>query len=175
MHQPAQRKRSVRGGWLFLMVMLLVYGAIALLDPSLAARSLSFFTRVLIQILPVLALVFILFVLFNLMLTPERIRNYVGKTSGLKGWLLAMAGGIFSTGPIYPWYILLGELKQQGMKPSLAAVFLYSRAIKLPLFPFLVHYFGVQYTLILSLYLIFFSLLSGVITGFFAGEDDVAG
>ena len=175
MSKQPQNKRSMKGGWLFLIVMLVVYGVTALLDQSLATRSISFFNTVLIQIIPVLVLVFMLMVVFNLMLTPERIRNYVGKTSGPKGWLLALVSGIFSTGPIYPWYILLSELKQQGMKSSLMAVFLYSRAVKLPLLPLLVHYFGVQYMLILSFYLICFSLLSGFITGLLAGDCDASG
>jgi uncharacterized membrane protein YraQ (UPF0718 family) len=152
--------------------MILIYSATALVDISLARQSLRFFVEVFIQIVPILTLVFFLMVLVNLILTPERIRNYLGKTSGLKGWVLAMTGGIFSTGPIYTWYILLGELKQQGMKTSLAAVFLYSRAVKLPLLPLLVHYFGLSYTIILSLYLVFFSIISGIVTGVLADESN---
>lgn len=169
--QPG-KKNKAKGGWLFLGVMLLLYCVTALIDISLVAQSLSFFTQVFIQILPVLVIVFVLMVLFNLFLTPERTREYLGSSSGLKGWLLAMVGGIFSTGPIYTWYILLGELKQQGMKTSLAAVFLYSRAVKFPLLPLLVHYFGITYTLVLSLYLIFFSILSGIIMGMLMSESN---
>jgi hypothetical protein len=42
-------------------------------------------------------------------------------------------------------------------------VFLYARAIKLPLLPLLFHYFGTAYSVVLSLYLIAFALLSGVV------------
>lgn len=174
MTKPLAKKRKLTGGWLFLGVMLLIYGAIALFDLTLARQSLLLFGEVFIKIAPVLVLVFVLMVLFNLVLTPERTKNYLGKTSGLKGWLLTMLGGILSTGPIYTWYILLGELKQQGMKTSLVAVFLYSRAIKLPLLPFLVHYFGMQYTVILSIYLVCFSIISGILTGFLMGEGNVS-
>jgi len=174
MKQQSRKKKKVTGGWLFLGVMLLIYSTTALIDFSLARQSLRFFVEVFIQIVPVLALVFFLMVLVNLILTPERTRNYLGKTSGLKGWLLAMIGGIFSTGPIYTWYILLGELKQQGMKTPLVAVFLYSRAVKLPLLPLLVHYFGMSYTLILSFYLVVFSIVSGMITGVLAEESNTS-
>ena len=49
------------------------------------------------------------------------------------------------------------------MKTSLAAVFLYSRAVKLPLLPMLVHYFGITYTMVLVGYLILFSIISGLV------------
>ena len=174
MTKQSDKKNTVKGGWLFLGVMLLIYGAIALIDFSLVTQSLFFFAKVFLQIVPILVLVFFLMVLFNLVLTHDRIKKYVGKTSGLKGWLLAMVSGIFSTGPIYTWYILLSELKKQGMKSSLMAVFLYSRAVKLPLLPLLVHYFGMQYTIIMSLYLIFFSILNGIIMGVLTGEGDAS-
>ncbi len=49
------------------------------------------------------------------------------------------------------------------MRPALIAVFLYSRGVKLPLSPLLVHYFGLTYTLLLASYMMVFSLLGGII------------
>jgi phosphoenolpyruvate carboxylase len=49
------------------------------------------------------------------------------------------------------------------MRASLAAVFLYSRAIKLPLLPLMIQYFGTNYTLVLCLYLLGFSFVSGAL------------
>ncbi|WP_157862467.1 hypothetical protein [Nitrosococcus halophilus] len=49
------------------------------------------------------------------------------------------------------------------MDASLAAVFLYSRAVKLPLLPLMIYYFGTAYTLVLCLYLLGFSIMSGVL------------
>ena len=95
--------------------------------------------------------------------------SHPGKSAALCG-AVALVGGIFSTGPIYSWYMLLSELKQQGMKQSLMAAFLYSRAIKLPLLPLLIHYFGLTYTLILSLYLLVLSIASGIMTAILAGD-----
>ena len=66
-------------------------------------------------------------------------------------------------GPIYPWYAMLSELRQKGMRNALIAAFLYSRAVKLPLLPLMIHYFGVAYTLVLCLYLIVFSIISGIV------------
>jgi len=100
--------------------------------------------------------------LFDFFLTAERIESWLGSGSGMRGWLLAAAAGVLSTGPIYPWYGILAELREKGMRTALAAVFLYARAIKLPLFPAMAHYFGLRYTVMLSLFIAGFSILSGL-------------
>lgn len=108
-----------------------------------------------------LGLVFLLLFIANLLLEPKWIKRYLGKGSGIKGWIAAIIGGILSLGAIYAWYAMLSELKQKGMRTALIATFLYSRAVKLPLLPLMVHYFGMAYTLILCLYLIIFSIING--------------
>jgi uncharacterized membrane protein YraQ (UPF0718 family) len=174
MSKRANNKHKLKGKWLFLTVVILSYALTALIDFPLARESLSLFGDVLLQIIPILIVVLVLMTIINLLMTPDRIQTYLGKTSGVKGWLLAMAGGVLATGPIYTWYILIAELRKQGMQPSLAAAFLYSRAVKLPLLPLLVHYFGIGYTLILTFYLMMFSVLSGVVTGFLADSPHVS-
>jgi uncharacterized membrane protein YraQ (UPF0718 family) len=144
-------------------VVLMIYGLTAVVDSELALRALAGFTQLLDKVLPALALVFVLIFAINLLLDPQRVRKYLGKQSGIKGWLTAIVAGILSTGPVYAWYAVLRDLRQKGMRTSLVAVLLYSRAVKLPLLPLLVHYFGLNYTLVLVLYLIGFSVISGLI------------
>ncbi len=141
----------------------MIYGLTAVVDSELALRALAGFTQLLDKVLPALALVFVLIFAINLLLDPQRVRKYLGKQSGIKGWLTAIVAGILSTGPVYAWYAVLRDLRQKGMRTSLVAVLLYSRAVKLPLLPLLVHYFGLDYTLVLVLYLIGFSVISGLI------------
>lgn len=151
------------GGWLFLALVLITYGLFGLTMPAATLRSLSFFIHVMGQVLPVLGLVFLLLFVANLVLVPARVRRYLGKKSGMKGWITAVLAGILSLGPIYPWYAVLSELRQKGMRNALIASFLYSRAVKLPLLPLMVHYFDAAYTLVLYLYLIVFSIISGIV------------
>ncbi len=152
------------GGWLFLALVLLAYGLLGLINPASTLQSLTLFTHIMVQMLPVLGLVFFLLFVVNLALEPKRIRRYLGRESGLKGWVAAVFGGMLSMGPVYAWYPMLGELQQKGMRNALIASFLYSRAVKLPLLPLMIYYFGVAYTLILCLYLIGFSVISGIVT-----------
>lgn len=68
-----------------------------------------------------------------------------------------------SHGPIYLWYPLLKELRNQGMRSGLVAVFLYNRAIKIPLLPLMVYYFGAIFVVVLLIYMIIASMVEGEI------------
>ena len=161
--KPPTSRTIGKGGWLFLLVVLLIYGIAALIDSELTMKAMASFSQLLDKVLPALLIVFILIFIINLLLEPAWVKKYLGSRSGITGWLTAIIGGVLSTGPVYPWYALLKELREKGMKTSLAVVFLYSRAIKLPLLPMLIHYFGITYTLILIGYLIMFSVISGLV------------
>ena len=77
--------------------------------------------------------------------------------------LLAICTGILSHGPIYAWYPLLRDLRDQGMKSSLIAVFLYNRAIKIPLLPLIIYYFAIPFVAILTGYMIIASIVQAQI------------
>jgi uncharacterized membrane protein YraQ (UPF0718 family) len=155
--------RKGRGGWWFLALVLASYALLGLGDPEGASRALGFFSHVMGQILPVLGLVFVLLLVADLLLDEKRIKRHLGSESGFRGWLAALIGGVLSVGPVYAWYAMLAEMRDKGMRSALIAAFLYSRALKLPLLPLMVHYFGLAYTLVLSLYLLLFSVIIGTI------------
>jgi len=150
-------------GWLFLAGVILAQGATALVESDLARQALASFVAMLREVAPVLVLVFVLMFLVERFLTPARTRAWLGRGSGLRGWLLALVAGVISTGPVYTWYALLAELRKKGMRTALVAVVLYARAIKLPLLPLLAHYFGLRYMLVLSLLIAAFSILNGLL------------
>jgi len=159
-------KKERRGGkanLVFLGVVCLAYLLVAATDSASFVQCLRLFSRLLLRILPVLAGVYILMFLFDLLFKPKSVVKYLGSGSGVKGYLIAMLSGILSAGPIYVWYSMLSELKEKGMKNSLAAVFLYNRAIKLPLLPLMVYYFGGAFTIAITFYMILFSVLIGLL------------
>lgn len=155
--------KMTRGGIIFLLIVMCLYALAFLFDTELALNALAFSTKLLYQLLPVLLLVFVLIFVSNLLVKPEWVRANLGRGSGLRGWSVAVVGGILSVGPIYVWYALLRDLKTKGMRTALIAVFLYNRGIKLPLLPLMIHYFGLAYTLVLATYMTLFSLLSGIL------------
>jgi uncharacterized membrane protein YraQ (UPF0718 family) len=156
------REKRGFGGWSFFAVACAAYGATFIIAPSLARQALASFLPMLASLGTVLVLVFLLMFLLDLFLTGERIESWLGSGAGMRGWILAAVAGVLSTGPIYPWYGILAELRRKGMRTALVAVFLYARAIKLPLFPAMAHYFGLRYTVVLSLFIAGFSILSGL-------------
>jgi uncharacterized membrane protein YraQ (UPF0718 family) len=158
--QAPARSRH-RGGWIFLAGVVIVHGALALVDGGLAALARASFVKMLREVAPVLALVFGLLFLAERFLSPARTRNWLGRGSGSKGWLLAVLAGVLSTGPVYAWYALLADLRAKGMRRALVATVLYARAIKLPLLPLLAHYFGLGYVLVLSALLAVFAVVIG--------------
>jgi hypothetical protein len=156
------REKRGLGGWIFFAVACAAYGATFIIAPSLARQALDSFLPMLAGLGPVLVMVFLLMFLFDIFLTGERIESWLGSGAGVCGWVLTAVAGVLSTGPIYPWYGILAELRAKGMRTALVAVFLYARAIKLPLFPAMALYFGLQYMVVLSLYIAGFSILSGL-------------
>jgi uncharacterized membrane protein YraQ (UPF0718 family) len=99
----------------------------------------------------------------NYFINVNKIKKYVGEKSGLKGWVIVTIAGILSHGSIYMWYPFLKDLQKHGMKNSLVAVFLYNRAIKIPLLPIMIYYFGLAYVVVLSIYMVIASIVEGKI------------
>ena len=110
-----------------------------------------------------MVIVLFFMVLLNHFVHPEMMKRYLGKGSGIKGYLLAIATGIFSHGPIFVWYPLLKDFKKEGMNSGLIAVFLYNRAVKIPILPLMIACFGIQYVSLLTFYTIVASVFEGVI------------
>lgn len=87
--------------------------------------------------------------------------KYLGKESGVKGWLLSITMGIVNHDSIYTWYPLLKKLRNHGMRTCLLAVFLYNRGVKIPLPPIMIYYFGIVFVVVLTVYMIIASVIEG--------------
>ncbi len=152
-----------RGGWLFLASVVAGYAVTALADAERARVAVAVFLPMLGTVAPVLLLVLALMILSERFFTPRRVERWLGRDAGPGAWFIAVGAGALATGPIYPWYVLLADLRRKGMPPALVAVLLYARAIKLPLLPLMAHYFGAPFTLVLSGWILAFAWLSGVV------------
>lgn len=158
-------KQRLLSKWTFFLIVFLSYLAVALFDTSLVYISLLYSLELMWTVIPVIILVFGLIFISNIILSPERISRHMGRDSGLRGWIIAMGGGILSSGPIYMWYPLLSDLRDKGMKPSLIAAFLYNRAVKIPLMPLMIYYFGWTFMIVMTFYMILFSIINGIVVG----------
>ncbi|MBD3303781.1 hypothetical protein GF343_01425 [Candidatus Woesearchaeota archaeon] len=158
-----RKSEKSRTGWYFLLIVIAVYIIAGIIKPEAVLPSLKFLGGIFLKIWWVFLLVFALLAVLNYYVKPKHVYKYLGKSSGAKGWLMAIIGGIISTGPIYMWYPLLNELQKHGTRNGLIAAFLYNRAIKPALLPLLIFYFGLTYTIILTIVMIIMSVIQGII------------
>lgn len=157
-----QKPFSFRGKYLLLAVLIL-YGLFFLFNSQSALLALQKSGSILMKILPIFAVVILFTALINYLLRPKQIARHLGKDSGVKGWLWALAAGVISHGPMYAWYPLLEDLRDHGMKDRLIVVFFASRTIKIPLLPMMIDYFGLIFTIALSFYILLGALLQGLL------------
>ena len=162
MEQKSRKfERKLSNGLKFCLGIFFIYVIVAIFNIRIASEVAIDFFQMFVRIIPILGIVFIVMVVVNLFFTPEKTKKYLGRESGMKGWIYAIVSGILVSGPPYMLYPLLGELKKRGMTNSLLAVFLFNRNVKIPFIPAMIFYFGLKLTIILSVYIIIFSIMNG--------------
>jgi len=152
---------TFRYGVYFLLFIMMMYTVLFFLDISKIYRALRVSFDIFVQILPVLVMVILLMWVSGYFLKPKAVSKYLGKESGIRGWALAVSFGIVSHGSVYVWYPLLKEMRGHGMRNGLIASFLYNRAVKIPLIPVMIYYFGIAFVSVLTAYTIIASVIEG--------------
>jgi uncharacterized membrane protein YraQ (UPF0718 family) len=158
----SQDKKPGKGLKLFWLSVVVMYLGAFLGNSDLAWSGLQATGQTLVKILPIMLLIFGIMILSNLFLTPERIKKHVGQEAGWRGWLYAIIFGILVAGPPYALYPMLKQMKEHGLKTNYLAAFLYNRNIKIPFIPVMIYYFGWQYTTVITILVIVFSIISGL-------------
>ncbi|MFP4640861.1 MAG: permease [Dehalococcoidia bacterium] len=138
----------------FLLAVLVAYAVLYIVIPGEAASALASCGKILSNMALSLGLVFLLMLALNLFLKPSQVSKWLGEQSGIKGAALAIGTGILSAGPIYAWYPLLAELRDQGAGNVPVTLFIYNRAIKPFLLPVMISYFGWLYVVILMVLMV---------------------
>jgi len=157
-----QKIKKIPNPWKFLTATIAIYILILFFSPEIFFNSLNFSKKIFVKIAPIFIVVFVLMALSNYFITPKVIIRHL-KGKGIKKWFFIITGGILSSGPIYMWYPLLGDLKKKGLSNGLIACFLYNRAIKIPLLPIAIAYFGLKYIIILTFTMVAFSIIQGIL------------
>lgn len=160
MKQNKNKPFSFRGKYLLAFV-IICYAILFFINTPLAFEALQKSGRVLAKILPIFAFVILFTATLNYFLRPKQIAKHLGKESGIKGYFWSLAGGVISHGPVYAWFTFLEDLREHGMRDALIVVFIYARAIKVPILPLMIDYFGWIFTLVLSVYILIGSILQG--------------
>ena len=151
---------AFRGKYLLLIVVVL-YVLLLCFDSGAAMAALAGSGAVLGRILPIIAGVILFTAALNYFLRPKQVAEHLGKESGFRAWVWALAAGVVSHGPMYIWYPTLEELRAHGMRDGLIVTLFAARVIKLPPLPLMIDYFGLTYTLVLSFYILAGALVQG--------------
>lgn len=165
------KKFKFKGLKFFLFVLALLI-LLALFDFENIVKIMDKAGNILYRVIPIFVLVITITALINYFLKPKKIMKYFGKDSGKKGVLYALLGGIISHGPMYAWYPMLDDMRKHGLKFGLIAVFMYARAIKIPLLPFMIGLFGLPFTIITNLYILIFALIQGKVIDLLMSEQN---
>ena len=150
--------------YLFLFVVLTVYFLTGLFDfdyfLGVWKEVYNIFVK---QILVVLLIVFVFMFVLNILLQKDKIKNLIKNSSSTTKYIFSVLGWIFSTGPVYMWYPFLKKLKDHWLHYGHIATFIYARAVKIPFLAAMIFYFGLKYTIIFNLVLVFLALVIGVV------------
>ena len=146
----------------FLFFVIIIYIMIFLFDGENSIFALTKSLEVLLKLLPIFVMIIFVMAIINYFLKPKSIMKHFGKNSGIKAWIYTVLGGIVSHGPMYVWYPMLNELRENGLKDGLLATFMYTRSIKIPFIPIMIDYFGSVFTIVLFIYILIGGILQGI-------------
>ncbi|TYB30842.1 MAG: permease [Candidatus Mcinerneyibacterium aminivorans] len=164
-----KKKKKLKNNFIFLFCVILLYIILSFVNFDKIQKSLIISKNIIFMVLPIFLIVIVFMTIINLV--PNRIiKKYLGKDSKIISWLMAIFGGVFSHGPIYAWYSFLEEMEQKGMSKGRIATFLYSRAIKIPLLPLMISFFGITFTIIYNIWLFIFSIIQGLLIDLIMGK-----
>ncbi len=150
-------------GWLLLLGVVAVLSVVAIFDADLVVKTFTQAWTLTVKLAPLFVLVLLMMALSETFLDARWIGRWVGHSSGPRGWLIALAAGTLSVGPMHVWVAILQDLRAKGMREGLIAAFLFSRTIQLFFLPLIIGYFGWTFTLILTGQVVIFAVVNGLL------------
>jgi len=172
-NKKEQKTNQTKSGFYFLGIVFLIAIGTLFIDSAKTVKALYYSFKLFINLIPIVVAVIIFIALTNFFVNQKKLSSYLGKESGIKGWIITIIAGIVTHGPIYVWFNVLKEMREHGMRTGFIAIFLYNRAIKIPLIPAMIYYFGTIYTVILMLIMIITSPIIGFVVELFTNKEDL--
>ncbi len=164
MSKKVQRKKAKgKSGLIMLSVVGCMYLLTFYFNPQAGKEALLVVLETIKMIAPILLVVFFLMALLNTFIDSKSISRHIGEQSGMRGWIIALVGGVLSHGPAYVWYPMLSDLRKHGARDGLVVAFFYTRSIKLPWLPLMISYFGLAFTVVLTVLVILSAWIQGMI------------
>lgn len=129
-------------------VLALVYLGLAFFMPDIAKASLNVSSDYLKEMLIIMPPVFLLMGLIDVWIPTEKIENWLGKGSGLKGVLLSVGLGTLPTGPVYVAFPMAATLVKKKASIFNITLFLGAwGALKIPQLMIEIKFLGIEFTI----------------------------
>lgn len=161
-----KNKNKISLSWIYLGVVFSAYLILSFIYPEQTTEAYIYSFDLIKTIIPILILV-VIFMFLTHLINEKKFEKLMNNSPKPLKYLAMVGFGTFSHGPIYAWYPLMRTFHEKGLSYGPIASFLYSRGIKLPLIPALVGFFGIEYAIILTVYLLLFAYIQGVMVDLF--------
>jgi uncharacterized membrane protein YraQ (UPF0718 family) len=133
----------------FPIIIAFVFIAIGVWLPDTAIRSVAVTRDYLKEMILIMPPVFILMGLMEVWIPKDKIKNWLGSGSGIKGVVLSFALGTLPTGPLYVAFPMAGSLLRKGAGIGNMVIFLGSwGALKIPQLMVEIKFLGVSFTVL---------------------------
>jgi len=134
---------------LFFVTIVLIYIALALINPPLGAKSIKNSAYYIKEMLLIMPVIFVLTALLDMWVAKEKIIKLLGKAAGVKGVFFAFVIGSISAGPIYAAFPMCVMLRKKGASIRNIVIILSSWAvIKVPMLLNEAKFLGLKFMII---------------------------
>ena len=133
MPDKKKARKDIIRGYVIFAATLIAAAIILWLFPNKVTAATTTTWNYFLEMIMILPAVMVIMGLFSVFVSKELVVKYLGKTSGIKGILLAVFFGALPTGPLYIAFPLAAALKSKGASVSNIVIFLSAWAcIKIP-------------------------------------------
>jgi uncharacterized membrane protein YraQ (UPF0718 family) len=159
---PTYRQALLRDT-LFLVIILAVATALLAVFPEKRPAVTTVSWKFFVELILILPAVMVLMGLFAVFVSREMVVKYLGKSSGIKGFLLAIFFGALPTGPLYVAFPLAAALISKGARLANIVIFLSAWAcIKIPQEMVELQFLGLKFMATRLTLIIIFVILMGL-------------
>ena len=158
------KKKGLLKSWAMLAAVMAAAAALLLVFPDRQAAATATAWGYLLEMIAILPAVMILMGLFAVFVSQEQVVRYLGRASGIKGFLVAILLGSLPTGPLYVAFPLAAALLKKGARVSNIVIFLSAWAcIKIPQELVELQFLGIEFMASRLILTIVFVILMGVL------------
>jgi len=160
------------GVGIFLGLVISMYFILLITNINKFILSISESWKLFISLVWIFIMIFTLMIIIDLFINKKTTNKFFNKKNSLFSWFFIIIAGIISTGPIYMWYPIIGDIKEKGMPIKYQAAFLYNRSIKIPLIVPMIGIFGKNIVITLLITMIVFSIINGYLVEWIINYND---